>query len=103
MRVVYHRAALAELEAFAEQYFGYSPGTGERFLAEVTSSLMRCASHPESSPVFYRKLRKVSLTHFSLLLLYQFAGDVLTVAAIVDARRDPDAIRGVLDARLEHE
>ncbi len=103
MRVVYHHQALAELEMFAEQFFGYSPVIGERFLAAVSDHLKRCADHPESSPVFHRHLRKISLTHFSLLVLYHLSGEILTVAAIVDARRDPDAIQRILDGRLEDE
>ncbi len=100
-RVFYHADALAELEALARQFYGYSTLVGDRFIDTVETVLNRCARFPDSSPLFYRTLRKASLSHYAVILLYAVADDAITVAAMVEARRNPDALRSLFDSRLE--
>jgi toxin ParE1/3/4 len=99
LRVVYDDAALEELCDAADSYEQISVGLGSRLIATAESGLTQCSRFPLSCPEYYRDLRKLLLRPFPFLLLYRATQEAIQVVAVVDARRDPMAIRRQLDLR----
>lgn len=84
-------------------YDGYSPGLGDRLLAHWERVLDRLREYPESSVLYHQSARKVLLSPFQLLILYRHTDSAVHILAVIDARRDPDVIQGIIDARLSDE
>jgi hypothetical protein len=102
-RVAYHPDAFDELAQVALVYDSYSPGLGDTLMAHWEHILERLREFPESSELYHHSARKALLIPFQLLFLYRHTESAVHILAVVDARRDPDVIRGIIDARLPDE
>lgn len=75
------------------------PGVGDYFLQSLASDIeslgLYAGIHPKSHLGLYRTASK----RFPFSIYYQFDGKLATVAAVLDARRDPKTLRRVLADR----
>ncbi|HEX4962247.1 MAG TPA: type II toxin-antitoxin system RelE/ParE family toxin [Thermoanaerobaculia bacterium] len=89
-KVSFNRLAERELAEAADYYEQESPGLGERFLDEVTSSTLFLLSYPYAAPRLSGVTRRFVLPQFPYYILYQVRGkDRLRVLAIAHQKRHP--------------
>jgi plasmid stabilization system protein ParE len=80
-------------------YERQEPGVGDYFLQSVASDIeslgLYAGIHAKSHLGMYRTVSK----RFPFSIYYQFDGYTATVAAVLDARRNPKTLRRVLSKR----
>lgn len=97
--VIVTSAAQIDIDAAADHYEALLRGLGDKFIAVFGERIAPAGEFPLSFPSYYRDLRKVGLRPFPFLALYRTLPEFVQVVAIIDARRDPSAIRRQLDNR----
>ena len=82
-------------------YEAQEAGIGDYFLqclmADIDALALYGGIHPKSYSGFYRTTSK----RFPFSIYYQFDGDTATVAAVLDARRNPKSIKRIVGNRPE--
>lgn len=83
-------------------YEAQESGIGDYFLqclmADIDALALYGGIHPKSYSSFYRTTSK----RFPFSIYYQFDGDTATVAAVLDARRNPKSIKRIVGSRPEN-
>jgi plasmid stabilization system protein ParE len=89
-RLILHPVAEAEIARATDWYARERSTLGARFLEAVIATLDRIVDRPESFAVIHRDLRRAPVGgRFPYALFFRVAGDTVTVAGCVHARRDP--------------
>ena len=83
------RDDLVDAAAF---YDGQRDGLGDHFIDSLFSDLKRLESEAGIHEIVYGLHRKLS-ERFPFAIYYRVADPVVDVVAILDCRRDPDAIK----------
>ena len=91
--VIIDRAAAAELRDYLARVANDSPATARDLSEEVGTTLDLISQFPQLYERFNGDLRRAVLKRWSLGIFYERLTDVIFVAAILDLRRDPAAIR----------
>jgi hypothetical protein len=93
--VVFHHAALQELDDAVGYYNECAPGLGTDLQARVEAATAQLSENPRQFG-FLRStgFRAVRLKRFPYLVIYLELADTLWIAAIANERRHPDYWRG---------
>ena len=89
MKVEFHRAADAELQAAAIFYEDRVPGLGEQFLTEVEHACSRLGEHQALGPRLDMEYRRLGLRRFPLALIYRVKASKVQIIAVAHDRRKP--------------
>lgn len=81
--------AESELAAAAAWYEAQSPSLGEEFLDEFLFAMARVEVFPEAWAQVGARHRRCLFRRFPYAVLYSHIGSDITVAGVVDLRRDP--------------
>jgi len=79
---------------------GYK-GLGERFLKAFRAHLTQLRQTGEAHRTFYADYRRILLKAFPYALYYRYHGDLLVVALVIHAARNPQLARSKVRGRLE--
>ena len=82
-----------DVQAAFERYEGYQQGRGEVFMRQLDAALTLLRRHPEAAPVYAGPYRRMLVREFPYGVFYQAQPARIIVAAIMDLRQDPRAIR----------
>jgi plasmid stabilization system protein ParE len=91
LRVVFRRAAKAELEGACAWYEGQRTGLGDEFLDEAGDTIERAATYPDRHPVAFGDVRRAVLRRFPYSVYFRERGKALVVLAVFHGRRNPIA------------
>ncbi len=89
LRIVYRKAAKAELDEAILYYERQRTGVGEELLSEIDQAVMRAAAHPEHFPVVFDNIRRALAKRFPYTVFFRVRGSALVVLAVLHGRRDP--------------
>jgi len=87
--VIFHEAALDELEQAATWYEQNSPELGDGFFAEIEHAVRCIRDNPEAWPAYIRETRQFILSRFPFSVVYRNRGNVTEVVAVRHHRRRP--------------
>ena len=91
--MVYGLIVRPEAEADLSEAFGWyemrREGLGAEFLLCVEASIASIQEHPQLYPKVRREARRALTRRFPYGVFYVLRGDLITVIAILDCRRDP--------------
>ncbi len=82
-----------DVQAAFNRYEHYQNGRGEVFMRQLDAALTLLRRQPESAPVYSGSYRRMLIREFPYGIFYQVQPTRLVVAAIMDLRQDPQAIR----------
>jgi plasmid stabilization system protein ParE len=82
-----------DIQAAFERYEGYQQGRGEVFMRQLDAALTLLRQYPEGAPVYAGPYRRMLVREFPYGVFYQAQPARIIVAAIMDLRQDPRAIR----------
>jgi len=82
-----------DIQSAFERYENYQAGRGEIFVRQLDVALTLLRHHPEIAPVYSGPYRRMLIRDFPYGIFYQPQATRLIVAAIMDLRQDPQAIR----------
>ena len=88
-KVVFRRAAQAELDAAALWYEERLPGLGSQFLTEIDRIVHLVAEHPEHFPIKHREIRCALAFRFPYSIFFRVETHRIVVLAVFHAKRDP--------------
>lgn len=88
-RVVFRRAASAELERAAAWYESQRGGLGGELLFEVGQALERVAAGPLRYPAVFGAIRRTVTRRFPFAIYFRVRGEAVVVLAVFHGRRDP--------------
>lgn len=89
-KVSFNRQAERELTEAFRYYEQESPGLGERFLEEVTSSTSFLRRYPLAAPRIMGSIRRFVLPRFPYYLLYRpISDDKIRILAVAHQKRHP--------------
>jgi plasmid stabilization system protein ParE len=77
-------------------YQNQRPGLGQELRQSVEELLLGIQEHPERWPAYQRNVRRAVLKRFPYILYYELAEDIVKVARIVHASRDPLSVKNLL-------
>ena len=95
MRLELHPEAQTELRSAALWYEERRPGLGDEFIADVSATLDRIGSAPESYPAWPRTraagllIRKATIQRFPYLIAFEKHEQHVLVLAVAHAKRRP--------------
>ncbi len=89
MTLLWHDAAVQELEDAALYYGGIEEALGQKFTAAAEAAVMWIRSHPEGSHPFSGAARKFRLERFPYALVYEFDYDLIRILAVMHLHREP--------------
>lgn len=81
--------AESELAAAAAWYEAQASGLGGEFLDEFAATMARIDQFPEAWMRVGVRHRRCLFRKFPYAVLYSIQGSTITVAAVIDLRRDP--------------
>ena len=90
MRVSFHPAALAEVEAAQGWYEERSILAASGFLQELMRAIQRAADAPRRYRLSVAGTRRVQFDRYPYALVYRAGADEVLVIAIAHAKRRPD-------------
>lgn len=93
LRVVIGAAAAAELRDHLARVAKDSPTTARDLNEELATTFNLISEFPQLHERFDGDLRRAVLKRWSLGIFYERLADTIFVAAVLDLRRDPVAIR----------
>ena len=82
-----------DIQAAFERYEEYQQGRGEVFLRHLDAAFTLLRQHPQIAPAFAGSYRRMLLREFPYGVFYEAQPARIIVAAIMDLRQDPQAIR----------
>ncbi len=82
-----------DIQSAFNRYEDVQPGRGEVFMRQLDGALTLLRSHPEIAPVYAGPYRRLLIRDFPYGIFYQAQPARIVVAAIMDLRQDPEAIR----------
>ena len=92
MRVELLQGAEADLLEAYVRLEEQRTGLGERFYRTLDFSLEHLRQHPQMAPAYLGDYRRLVLRPFGLRVFYTLTGARVMVGAILDLRKDPEAI-----------
>jgi plasmid stabilization system protein ParE len=99
MKILLTRSAERDLHDGYAFYERQAQGVGTYFLdslfADIDSLVLYAGIHTKPDGRFHRTLAK----RFPYAIYYQLDGDLVTVAAVLDCRRNPIRLRNTLQKR----
>ena len=78
-----------DIQSAYEWYESQRAGLGNEFLAALRERLEAVRSHPESSPVIYRGIRRAVVSRFPYLIFYIARQERVAVLAVLHHARNP--------------
>jgi toxin ParE1/3/4 len=90
-----------DIQAAFERYEGFQEGRGAVFLRHLDAAFTLLRQHPEIAPAYAGSYRRMLLREFPYGIFYDLQPTRIVVAAIMDLRQDPQAIRRKLLGPLE--
>ena len=78
-----------DIQSAFEWYESQRPGLGEEFLLVLRERLEAVRSHPESSSVLYRGIRRAVVARFPYLIFYVARPARVAVLAVLHHARNP--------------
>lgn len=82
-----------DIQKAYERCEDFQPGRGELFLRHLDAAFTLLRIQPEMAPVFAGSFRRWLLREFPYGIFYQIQPNRIIVAAIIDLRQEPRAIR----------
>lgn len=82
-----------DIQAAFERYEEFQSGRGEVFMRQLDAALTLLRQHPEIAPVYAGAYRRMLVRDFPYGIFYGAQPTRIIVAAIMDLRQDPQAIR----------
>ena len=99
MKIVLTRSAERDLQDGHAFYERQASGVGDYFLdslfADIDALVLYAGIHPKPDGRFHRTLAK----RFPYAVYYQLDGELVTIVAILDCRRNPAKTRHTLQKR----
>jgi plasmid stabilization system protein ParE len=89
VRISFHPAAVAEVDAAVQWYAERSPVAARAFAAEVNACVERAREAPERWPRYVHGTRRYLLPHFPYSLVYRVRHGELEIVAVAHHRRRP--------------
>ena len=82
-----------DIQAAFNRYEEYQSGRGTVFMQHLDAALTLLRQHPELAPVYAGSYRRMLIRDFPYGIFYVAQPTRLVIAAIMDLRQDPQAIR----------
>src|SRR6266705_1000931 len=82
-----------DIQAAFGRYEDYQSGRGEIFMRQLDAALSVLREHPEIAPVYAGPYRRMLIRDFPYGIFYQAQPTRIVIAAVMDLRQDPRAIR----------
>ena len=92
--LVFHEAAVVELNEAADFYDLECPGLGLTFLQEIQTALATIAQFPEAAPLLHGRVRRKVLLRFPYTVIYSLRDGQIRVLALAHEKRRPFYWRG---------
>jgi hypothetical protein len=89
MKIIWHDAAVFELEEAALYYGGIDADLGERFTSTAEVAIAEIKARPEMRRRFDGEARKARLKRFPYALVYWIDGGTLRIIAVMHLHREP--------------
>jgi plasmid stabilization system protein ParE len=89
VRIRFHPAAAAEVEAAVQWYAERSPIAARAFVAEVNACVERVAEAPDRWPSYVHGTRRYLFPHFPFSLVYRVRNGDLEIVAVAHHSRRP--------------
>jgi plasmid stabilization system protein ParE len=89
VRISFHPAAAAEVEAAVQWYAERSPVAARAFAVEVNACVERVREAPDRWPRYVHGTRRYLLPHFPYSLVYRVHNGELEIVAVAHHRRRP--------------
>ncbi len=90
--------AASDLEAAADFYESQRQGLGVEFAKALIADVDRLSLHG-GVHVMYQGFHRAISKRFPFAIYYLLDGDVVSIYAVLDCRRDPDTTNAILDSR----
>ena len=88
MKVVFLKAAQAELDAAVDYYAEHaSDRVAEAFLQDALQTRQRLIEHPQIGKAVSERLRALAFRHFPYFLIYRLSSDTISIHAVAHQRR----------------
>ena len=82
-----------DIQRAFERYEDFQPGRGEIFMRQLDAAFGLLRTQPEMAPVYAGPYRRMLLRDFPYGIFYQAQPLRIVVAAVMDLRQEPRAIR----------
>jgi toxin ParE1/3/4 len=92
-KVLYRKAAQADLAEAYDWYHSIDPALAERLLADLRSAADRIAANPLSCQVYLADSRRARLKVFPYYVYYRLERGAVVIHAILHTRRRPSLHR----------
>lgn len=89
MRILWHDAAVFELEEAALYYGGIDDELGQRFTTAAEIVIVEINARPELKRKFDGEARKARLKRFPYAIVYWIDGSDLRIIAVMHLHREP--------------
>lgn len=89
MKILWHDAAVFELEEAALYYGGIDNELGRRFTAATEIAIAEIKVRPEIKRRFDGEARKARLKRFPYAVVYCLESDTLSIIAVMHLHREP--------------
>lgn len=90
--------AVGDLEAAADFYESQRKGLGSDFVNALTDDVDRLLLHG-GVHVLYQGFHRAISKRFPFAIYYLLDGDVVSIYAVLDCRKDPDTTNAILKSR----
>lgn len=89
IRISFHPAAAAEVEAAVRWYADRSYVAARAFVMEVSAGLERLGEAPDRWPRYLQGTRRYLLPHFPFSLVYRLRNEEIEIVALAHHMRQP--------------
>jgi plasmid stabilization system protein ParE len=89
VRIRFHPAAAAEVEAAVQWYAEHSPLAARAFAMEVSVCVERVREAPARWPYYMHNTRRYLFPHFPFSLIYRVHNREIEIVAVAHHRRRP--------------
>ena len=89
VRISFHPAAVAEVEAAVQWYAERSPVAARAFAVEVNACVERVGEAPERWPRYVHGTRRYRFPHFPFSLVYRVRDEEIEIVAVAHHRKRP--------------
>lgn len=97
MKIIWHDAAVFELEEAALYYGDIDADLGERFTSTVEVAIAEIKARPEMRRKFDGSARKARIKRFPYAVVYWIDGGTLRIIAVMHLHREPGYWHGRLE------
>ena len=86
-------SAVEDLVDACEFFESQGDGIGAKFLESLYADLDSLIDHAGLHPKYFEKYHRKLASRFPFAIYYELDRDVAVVCAVMDTRRDPEAVR----------